>query len=183
MQFLRSLSTRKDALSKFDLFPSSSQTLITSVGNYGITVGNVSLRGDLSKLKSGPVIIHQNKILLWDVPQYGVGGRSSKAPEVDDPSSPFHEWSFDMFNIFEAVDPSPEILVIGSGAKSIPFPSIFSQKFQKLGTQLEVVDSKNACATYNLLLKEGRLVSCAILPSIPTSAKTGKTLVDIFSNS
>ena len=167
-------SKRSDVLSKYELFPSSTapNQLFTSVGNYGLTIGNVSLRG--------PVIIHLGKMFLWDVPLYGVGGRSSKDPQVNDPNSPFHEWSWEAFDIFDAVDPSPEILVIGSGAKTYQFPQVFTQKFQKLGIQLEISDSKNACATYNLLSKEGRLVSCAIIPAIPTSAKTGKTLVDLF---
>ena len=130
----------------------------------------------------GPVIIHHGKVFLWDVPQYGVGGQSSKSTQVNDPNSPFHEWSWDAFNMFEAVDPTPEILIIGSGAKTYKFPNIFSDKFHKLGIQLEVSNSKSACTTYNMLSKEGRLVSCAILPPIPTSAKTGKALVDILSS-
>ena len=170
-------SSRRDVLSKFELFPSSElkHQLITSVGNYGLTFGSMSLRG--------PVIIHSGKVFLWDVPQYGVGGKASKVADVNDPDSPFHEWSWDAFNMFESVDPAPEILVIGSGARTYPFPQIFSQKFQKLGIQLEVASSRNACATYNLLSKEGRLVSCAILPAIPTSAKTGKMLVDLVTKS
>jgi uncharacterized protein len=174
---LRSFSSgrRPDLLSKFDLFQSAgnSTSLITSFGSFGLTFGNVSFKG--------PVIINQGRVFLWDVPQYGVGGISSKAPDVNDPNSPFHEWSWDAFNMFENVHPSPEILIIGSGAKLVSFPSIFRQNFQKLGIQLEVIDSKNACATYNLLSKEGRLVSCAILPPVPTSARTGKTLVELHS--
>jgi uncharacterized protein len=172
----RFFSSRSDLLSKFELFPSSENgnKLITSMGNHGLTFGNVSYKG--------PVIINQGQVFLWDVPQYGVGGRSSKTLEVNDPDSPFHEWSWEVFNMFENVDPCPEILVIGSGAKIVPFPTIFSQNFQKLGIQLEIIDSKNACTTYNLLSKEGRLVSAAILPQIPTSAKTGKTLVDVFTS-
>ncbi len=168
-----STAIQKDLAAKFERFSSSEHQFIDLVGNYGLKVGSMSLRG--------PVIIHQGKIFLWDVPQFGVGGISSKTPEVNDPGSPFHEWSWEAFNMFDAIDPPPEILVIGSGAKSFPFPSILSQKFKKLGTQLEVLDSKNAGGTYNLLLKEGRLVSCAILPAIPTSAKTGEILVDLLS--
>jgi NADH dehydrogenase [ubiquinone] 1 alpha subcomplex assembly factor 3 len=53
--------------------------------------------------------------------------------------------------------------------------------FYKKGIQIEVVDSRNAASTFNILVKEGRRVAAAILPPIPTSAKTGKVLVKLSS--
>ena len=45
--------------------------------------------------------------------------------------------------------------------------------------QVEVSTSQNAASTYNVLLAEGRRVACAILPIIPTCARTGKCLVEL----
>ena len=38
---------------------------------------------------------------------------------------------------------------------------------------------RHALATYNVMQCEGRNAACALLPDIPTSARTGKILVEL----
>ena len=101
-------------LRKFDVLSSSlppSTLTIKSVGNHGITAGNTRVKG--------PAIILHDTLLMWDVPQFGVGGpaastensSSAKTPEastkVEDPASPFHGWTSDVFKVFDVVEPKP----------------------------------------------------------------------------
>lgn len=53
-------------------------------------------------------------------------------------------------------------------------PPKFRQYLNNLGIQVDVLDSKNASATYNLLLEEGRRVAAALYPLEPTDARTGR---------
>ena len=76
-----------------------------------------------------------------------------------------------------------EILLIGTGKSVNPLPATLRQYLNKLGIQVDVMDSVrdasllghfspdpgvipqwNACTTYNLLAEEGRRVAAALLP-------------------
>ena len=78
---------------------------------------------------------------------------------------------------------SPEILLVGTGKSVNPLPNPLRQYLNKLGIQVDVMDSVeglfpprlfltdsreiaqwNACTTYNLLSEEGRRVAAALLP-------------------
>jgi len=98
-------------------------------------------------------------VFLWDVPS-------------PDPSSRTVEerwkfWSDNRFEFFETVTPRPEILVLGTGNTLVQPPSVARECLRKLGMQLEVMDTRNACSTYNLLTEEGRRVAAALLPLSP----------------
>ena len=69
--------------------------------------------------------------------------------------------------------------MIGSGPQTYQLPPNLKAHLGKRGIQIEIMDSRNAGSTYNVLVKEGRRVAAAILPPVPTSARTGKTLVEI----
>ncbi|KAJ3273672.1 hypothetical protein HDU76_010780 [Blyttiomyces sp. JEL0837] len=128
---------------------------------------------------------------MWDVPQYGVGSveveqgdgevevNDKGLERVDNPGSVFHLWTTDMLKLFEIVTPKPEIVVIGTGAAMQPMPPMLKNYLHKLGIQVEVMSSRHAGSTYNLLLREGRRASTALLPNIPTSARTGQHLVKL----
>lgn len=59
-----------------------------------------------------------------------------------------------------------EILLFGTGS-SIAFPPpSFKQYLNSLGIQVDVMDSRNACATYNLLASEGRRIAAAVVPPL-----------------
>ncbi|TPX57580.1 hypothetical protein PhCBS80983_g03751 [Powellomyces hirtus] len=177
---------RPGRLETCNIFPSSSaepasSKLFTAVGNTGFTIGDMRMQG--------PVVVVNDAILMWDVPQFGVGseqvvsqGANEDASggtivEKGDPASPFYGWDTDCFKIFEVVENVPDILVIGTGAQTYPLPPHLKTYLHKLGMQVEVLASRQAGSTYNILVQEGRRPAAALLPVIPTSARTGEVLV------
>ncbi|KXS11366.1 hypothetical protein M427DRAFT_60778 [Gonapodya prolifera JEL478] len=149
---------------------------------------------------NGPVLIVGGKVLLWDVPQYGKGGpeavdedglsagqgegESDAAQTVTTAKDAqgtglFDGWSTDAFKVFEVLEHTPEILVFGTGAQFVPLPTVLRRYLHSLGIQCEVQKTRTASSTYNVLLSEGRVVAAALLPVVPTSARTGVKL-DIY---
>jgi uncharacterized protein len=58
----------------------------------------------------------------------------------------------------------PEIVILGTGASQrFPRPEL-SRALAASGVGVEVMDSRAACRTYNVLATEGRRVAAAILP-------------------
>ncbi|KAJ8331816.1 NADH dehydrogenase [ubiquinone] 1 alpha subcomplex assembly factor 3 [Batrachochytrium dendrobatidis] len=177
--------TTESLLQKYQLFgtPSNIGKMVTSVSNNGFVCKDLKV--------VGPGLIINNTVLLWDVPQYGLGGpegefdaqgNSTAEKHVgEDQTSPiFYGWSTDMLKIFKVVDPTPDILVIGTGAKMERLPLLLRDYLVSLGIQIEVLTSTQAASTYNVLLQEGRRPAVALLPAIPTSARTGKALVNLL---
>lgn len=65
-----------------------------------------------------------------------------------------------------------EIVLFGSGDRQrFPRPELLKGLINK-GIGLEVMDTKAACRTYNILVAEGRLVACGVIiePSSETAA-------------
>ncbi|KAI8585217.1 NADH dehydrogenase 1 alpha subcomplex assembly factor 3 [Geranomyces variabilis] len=181
-------SERLDPLVKYNIFPTSSaepasSKLFSAVGNTSFTVGDLRMHG--------PVVVINDQVLMWDVPQFGVGSdevvsaldastAQDGGAEVvlqGDPSSPFYGWGVDCFKIFEVIEQQPEILVIGTGAQTYPLPPHLKAYLHKLGMQVEVLASRQAGSTYNILVQEGRRPAAALLPVVPTSARMGQVLV------
>jgi NADH dehydrogenase [ubiquinone] 1 alpha subcomplex assembly factor 3 len=57
-----------------------------------------------------------------------------------------------------------EILVLGCGKYIQPVDPQFRKFIRSTGMKLEVVDSRNAASTYNILNEEGRIVAAALIP-------------------
>lgn len=79
------------------------------------------------------------------------------------------EWSIESFEalsaeVFESVLAlEPEIVLLGTGsALRFPDPAL-SRRLAASGIGLEVMDTRAACRTYNILIAEGRKVVAAIL--------------------
>ncbi|KAI0921216.1 hypothetical protein AcW2_006262 [Taiwanofungus camphoratus] len=92
-------------------------------------------------------IFLDGKVFLWDVPEKQWEG-----------------WDKKHFEIFEIVVPKPEILLFGTGKKVSLVPPNLRQYLNQTGIQVDVMDTWNACSTYNLLTEEGRRVAAALLP-------------------
>ncbi|KAK7696190.1 hypothetical protein QCA50_000841 [Cerrena zonata] len=92
-------------------------------------------------------IFLEGKTFLWDVP-----------PTLWD------KWTPEHFEIFDVVVPKPELLLLGTGPRVQLPPSPIRQYLAKIGVQVDFMDTKNACSTYNLLTEEGRRVAAALLP-------------------
>ncbi|KAI8915684.1 NADH dehydrogenase 1 alpha subcomplex assembly factor 3 [Gorgonomyces haynaldii] len=143
---LRIFKRLNSTLSQHNIIDASRANLISSISDYGFTVGETRVRG--------PCFIANQTTLLWDVPQFGVGGPKMdvdpvKEGEYNNPESPFHGWSLEMFALLEAMEPKPEMLVIGTGSYSAPLPPGFKEYFTKMGIQVESTTSRKAGATYN----------------------------------
>ena len=79
------------------------------------------------------------------------------------------EWTVRGFEGLEAADfgfiadLKPEIVIFGTGAAlRFPLPEL-ARALAATGVGVEVMDSKAACRTYNILAAEGRKVVAAIL--------------------
>jgi len=79
------------------------------------------------------------------------------------------EWNISGFETLGVVDfesllaLKPEIVILGTGATlRFPRPEL-ARLVTAAGIGLEVMDSKAACRTYNILMAEGRKVVAAIL--------------------
>ncbi|CAG8457994.1 9818_t:CDS:2 [Paraglomus occultum] len=138
----------------FDDSATRSVTLVKQIRDDGFLLSsNVRL--------FGPVILLNGDVFLWDVPQ------NSKLSD---------EWNVDFMKIFEVIVPKPELLIVGTGKSIVPIAPKIRQYIHKLGMQIEILDTKNASSTFNVLTEEGRRVAAALLPLKPTSARTGKAL-------
>ena len=79
------------------------------------------------------------------------------------------EWRVGGFEALTAADfgfigeSKPEIVILGTGAtQRFPAPEL-ARALAASGAGVEVMDSKAACRTYNILVAEGRKVVAAIL--------------------
>ncbi|KZT66037.1 DUF498-domain-containing protein [Daedalea quercina L-15889] len=95
----------------------------------------------------GAAIFLDGKVFLWDVPEKQWEG-----------------WDKKHLEIFDVVVPKPELLIFGTGKKVAFVPPMLRQYLSSLGVQTDIMDTWNACSTYNLLAEEGRHVAAALLP-------------------
>ncbi|KAF7332582.1 NADH dehydrogenase [ubiquinone] 1 alpha subcomplex assembly factor 3 [Mycena kentingensis (nom. inval.)] len=100
-------------------------------------------------LLRGASIFLDGKVFLWDVPD-----------SVTD-------WGREHLALFEVVAPRPEILLLGTGEELAHPPPSFRSRLVDLGIQVDIMSTRNACATYNLLTEEGRRVAAALAPLTP----------------
>jgi len=68
------------------------------------------------------------------------------------------------FQLFTIYEPRIEILVIGTGDKLFRLPPDVRTFLKKYNIAYEVLDTKNACSTFNFLLEEYRLAGALLIP-------------------
>ena len=77
------------------------------------------------------------------------------------PPEEFDELKVEHFEQVAALE--PEVVIFGAGASlRFPRPEV-SAIFAERGVGLEIMDSRAACRTYNVLAAEGRRVAAALL--------------------
>ncbi|KAK7470119.1 hypothetical protein VKT23_001560 [Stygiomarasmius scandens] len=113
-----------------------------------ITSGGIQLADGL--IIPSSCLFLEGKVFLWDVP-----------------TTLWDGWTKDHFEVFEVVVPKPEILLLGTGKVISQPPPFVREHLNQMGIQLDVMDTRNACSTYNLLSEEGRRVAAALLPLHP----------------
>ncbi|XP_073155814.1 uncharacterized protein [Henckelia pumila] len=76
----------------------------------------------------------------------------------------FSDITAESLSIFQTVQPTPDILILGCGRHIQPIDPKLRSFIRSTGMKLEAVDSRNAASTYNILNEEGRIVAAALLP-------------------
>ena len=85
----------------------------------------------------------------------------SDALITDWPPQRFEE--LEAAHLLAAVEPAPEILILGTGASQrFPAPALLAPLHAR-GIGVEVMDTAAACRTYNVLAAEGRAVAAALM--------------------
>ncbi|GHJ87913.1 hypothetical protein NliqN6_4315 [Naganishia liquefaciens] len=117
----------------------------------------------------GGVVFVENRAFLWDVDPVGVDELSGRGKWKEE------GWTKERFAIFEMVVPRPEILILGTGKSALPPPPELREYISRLGISLDIMDTRNACSTFNLLAEEGRTVAAALMPLKKVDPRTGDT--------
>ncbi|KAL7783613.1 hypothetical protein V8C37DRAFT_396985 [Trichoderma ceciliae] len=70
------------------------------------------------------------------------------------------------FGLFEALWPRPDLLIIGVGKHNLPLSPQTRQHISELGMRIEMLDTRNAAAQFNLLATERGVseVAAALIP-------------------
>ncbi|XP_058085869.1 uncharacterized protein LOC131233239 [Magnolia sinica] len=76
----------------------------------------------------------------------------------------FSEVAPDSLSMFQLLRPAPEILILGCGRYIEQVDPELRRFIRSTGMKLEVLDSRNAASTFNILNEEGRMVAAAMLP-------------------
>jgi len=118
----------------------ASRTLVRGMSSTGIELA------DGLVLPSACIFLN-GQVFLWQIP-----------------GAPWRGWSKEQFEVFDAVIPKPELLILGTGTRTFPPPASIRSYLENLGIPLDIMDTRNACSTYNLLLEEGRRVAAALIP-------------------
>ncbi|KAJ3261911.1 hypothetical protein HDU77_000649 [Chytriomyces hyalinus] len=184
---IRSYSSSSNTPKPMDDPPASSSPMLnilsTPVGAITVSAVGTGTFTVRNTQHTGGLILVNGSVLLWDTPQFGIqaneGPFSGLASKVESVGSVFDTWTEAPFKLFEFVHPVPEILVVGTGATMHLMPVHLRKYLNGLGMQIEIMSTRHAASTYNLLTQEGRKVAAALLPVVPTSARTGLPIVSV----
>ncbi len=122
----------------------------TASASGGFTINGAPLNGS--------VLCHPEAVFLWDVAR------------VDD-------LSLESLVAARALDPAPELLLLGTGATAqLPPPAhwrAIKEWASGRGIGVEIMDSPSACSTFNILTQEDRRVVAALIAvdAVPRGAR------------
>ena len=74
------------------------------------------------------------------------------------------EITVESLQLFTTIEPKIEILVVGTGVRIEQLSTEVRTFLKKHNILLEVLDTPNACSTFNFLLEEGRMTAAALIP-------------------
>ncbi|XP_033107901.1 NADH dehydrogenase [ubiquinone] 1 alpha subcomplex assembly factor 3-like [Anneissia japonica] len=114
---------------------------ITAYSQKGFTINE--------DLITGPVAILPKSLISWNIRNW-------------------EEVSKESLTLFYLLEPKIEILVLGLGSSSRRLDPEIHAFMRSKGIALEVQDTRHACATFNYLVNESRIVAAGLLPLDPT---------------
>ena len=88
----------------------------------------------------------------------------------------FDDLSVDSLALFSAVQP-PDLLVFGCGEQSRTLPQDLVEHCRSKSIAFEMVDTRAAAGTYNVLSQEARSVAAILIPPVPYSLARRAALV------
>ena len=91
-------------------------------------------------------------------------------------SKSLEDITIDSLSIFLTVHPRVEIVFIGTGKEVKSIPENVTTFYRDKGIVLEVSDSRNAAATFNVMVLEGRQVGAALLTMEPWIKRYKQTI-------
>ena len=110
-----------------------------------------------------PILCYGGKVFVWEAAA-GLGETGAFNLEGIEPAD---------LSVLRAVKPKPDILVVGSGERRRGPPAAgtkakLSESVRELlyglNVSVELVDTKTAISTFNILQQDGRRVMAALLP-------------------
>ncbi|XXG43737.1 hypothetical protein AAC387_Pa01g3707 [Persea americana] len=133
---LRRAFSLYDQINLIDKVPED-QLRFQGYSDTGFTVNGVDYEGS--------VLVYEKLIMSWS---------PKKISEITQES----------LSIFKILKPVPDILLLGCGRYIEPIDPELRRFLRSTGMKLEVIDSRNAASTFNILNEEGRMVAAALLP-------------------
>ncbi|EDW74788.1 uncharacterized protein Dwil_GK15710 [Drosophila willistoni] len=119
--------------------------MITGYSQYGFRLNN-------DMVLIGPITVFPRSVLSWNV-------------------NTFEDINEQSLSLFPILDPKLDVLIIGIGDQS-PTPALSKRIIEfmkKYKINVEVLRTEQACATFNFLNAESRMVACALIPPLHLS--------------
>ena len=112
-----------------------------------------------------------NEVKYFDVipiDSYGpgffrVGGKIFKSGIVCSSTGVSSWGGYKDFSSLKNLENKIDVLFLGTGHEICHIPENFSKTIEKMGLNLEIMNTPSACRTYNVLLSEGRRIAIAAL--------------------
>ncbi|KAH8401290.1 hypothetical protein KR009_004397 [Drosophila setifemur] len=119
--------------------------MVTGYSQYGFRLNN-------DMVLIGPITVFPRSVLSWNV-------------------NSFEDINEESLSLFPTLEPKIDVLIIGIGDQSPP-PALSKrivQFMKKYKINVEVLRTEQACATFNFLNAESRMVACALIPPLHLS--------------
>ncbi|XP_030371059.1 NADH dehydrogenase [ubiquinone] 1 alpha subcomplex assembly factor 3 [Scaptodrosophila lebanonensis] len=116
--------------------------MITGYSQYGFRLNN-------DMVLIGPITVFPRSVLSWNV-------------------NSFEDINEQSLRLFPTLEPKLDVLIIGIGDQS-PSTSLSKRIIEfmkKYKINVEVLRTEQACATFNFLNAENRMVACALIPPL-----------------
>ncbi|XP_017018669.1 NADH dehydrogenase [ubiquinone] 1 alpha subcomplex assembly factor 3 [Drosophila kikkawai] len=116
--------------------------MITGYSQYGFRLNN-------DMVLIGPISVFPRSVLSWNV-------------------NSFEDITEDSLSLFPTLEPKIDVLIIGIGDQAPP-PALSKRIIEfmkKYKINVEVLRTEQACATFNFLNAENRMVACALIPPL-----------------
>lgn len=155
----------RNALAEMDLMGpvSDSKMVVESYGENGIVINSTNVKG--------AVMLMSDSAFHWNV-------------------EGIRDVTWESLAVIPILSKKPEVFIVGTGRRMQRLTQMVTLSLREMGINVEVMDTGNACATFNVLNQEGRIVVAALLPlektediandSIESGSKGGDDILGVF---